>query len=218
MNTSVVSATNTAAQSAGPSTSVSQKVTPFPLTFADSLQHVEAAKIRSDDCVRNVTAAKARSRDALYELISSVDASIETGFRNKGTSDCLANETLLNQRYPGIVGTTFYHKLGYVAFGDNAKAVSAIVHVIKVSEHRRKTGQTFVHWLKAEGGLQKIRTTYNIDGTLKTVKNEDGSRDSTEGASAGDDAKRYLERARELFQDTNDVVTIPYGQFGLIVE
>ena len=191
------------------------QVTDLPKSFTDSLTQIDAFK--------------GKFREARYQLIASVYLACHLGYKDKTKAEIDENNKLLSDRCKDlkIDGRTYYQKLGKIAFGDDSKRVSSIVHVIKVAEKHSIEPGEFVKWLKKEGGVQKIRTTYNVDGASKNdATSEDGASKNDATSEANDAAKAqaqaqtqneqyYIDQGKaDLIRSAK--VTIPVGKLSLI--
>ncbi|WP_314436811.1 hypothetical protein [Massilia timonae] len=170
----------------------------FPKSFTDSLGQIDAFK--------------GKYRDAKYQLIASVYLACQLGFKTKAKID--ENNKILSDKCKDlkIDGRTYYQKLGKIAFGDDSKRVSSIVHVIKVAEKHSVEPDDFVEWLKNKGGVQKIRTTYNVDGTTKDGASTKAN-DATQAQAKND--QYYIDKGKASLTSSAKA-TIPVGQLSLI--
>lgn len=84
--------------------------------------------------------------------------------------DKLLDDACETNKYKNIETSSHLHKLTKLAIGDNTKAVSAMVHVIKVALAFQVTPDNAIDWLVGQGGFQKVRTTYDSEGNPKAVR------------------------------------------------
>lgn len=171
-----------------------------PLSFGESLTQIDAFK--------------GKFREARYHLIASVYLACHLGYKDKSNAEIDENNKLLSDRCKElkIDGRTYYQKLGKIAFGDDSKRVSSIVHVIKVAEKHSVEPDDFVEWLKKEGSVQKIRTTYNVDGGTKSnalSKVTDAAKDQAQND------QYYVDKGKAHLTSSAKA-TIPVGQLSLI--
>jgi len=173
----------------------------IPKSFMDSLTQIDAFK--------------GKFREAKYLLIASVYLACQLGYKNKKKAEIDKNDEVLSERCKdlNIDGRTYYQKLGKIAFGDDSKRVSSIVHVIKVAEMHSIDAADFVEWLKREGGIQKIRTTYNADGSEK----KDCAQAKAIGAKKIDTQpdEYYIEKGKADLS-SSAATTIPAGKLPVI--
>ena len=175
-------------------------VNDLPKSFTDSLTQIDAFR--------------GKFREARYQLIASVYLACHLGYKDKTKAEIDENNKLLSDRCKRlkIDGRTYYQKLGKIAFGDDSKRVSSIVHVIKVAEKHSVEPGNFVEWLKKEGGVQKIRTTYNVDGASKT----DVPSKANDAANAQAQNDQYYIDQGKADLTSSAKATIPVGKLSLI--
>ncbi len=180
------------------------KVAIVEMTFSDSLGHAKLTH--------------ARSRDALYDCLSAAFSAYEIGFKDKLPEVRDANAETLDKAcndagIENIESNDVFQKLAKYTFGNDSKFVSSVVHVLRVADKRKPSSDSFVNWLKAEGGVQSVRTKYKSDGTQK----QRGTK--TEGKTSGnkspventEDVKQYAEKAREILRNKEAIYTLPTG-------
>lgn len=166
------------------------------------------------ESLAQIDSFKRKFREAKYHLIASVYLACHLGYKNKTKEEIDENDKLLSARCKTleIDGRTYYQKLGKIAFGDDSKRVSSIVHVIKVAEKHSVEPDDFFEWLKKEGGIQKIRTTYNVDGATK-----DGTPSkSGNSAKAHEQNDRYYIEKAKADLTSSAKATIPAGELPII--
>lgn len=176
------------------------QVIDLPKSFTDSLAQIDAFK--------------GKFREAKYHLIASVYLACHLGYKNKTKPEIEANDKILIDMCTAleINGRTYYQRLGKIAFGNDSKRVSSIIHVIKVAEQHSVEPGKFVEWLKNEGGIQKIRTTYNVGGGSK-----DGAPSkSGKIAKAHEKNDRYYIEKAKADLTSSAKATIPAGELPVI--
>lgn len=83
--------------------------------------------------------------------------------------DSLLDDKCAANKYKNIESTSHLHKMTKLAIGDDTKAVSALVHVVKVALAFQVKPENATAWLVEQGGFQKVRTTYDTDGNKKVT-------------------------------------------------
>lgn len=190
------------------------KFATIPTSVCPAIANQMASSAQSfSDRLAQIDTLKGKFREAKYQLVSCVYAACHTGYKNKSKGDIEANDLVLSKKCKelNIDGRTYYQKLSKLAFGNDSKRASSIVHVIKVAEMHSIEPNNFVAWLKKEGGIQKIRTKYNVDGTIK--KNR--TMLEVNPKKECNDDQYYIEKAKEALNGSIKA-SIPSGQLDLI--
>lgn len=191
------------------------KVIPLPQGISDDTSKPWTFTNR----IERILISKGKYRETLYFLIGELYAACRLGFTGITEAEREENMKVLACACvkAGVTGKDYYLMLGKLAFGDDSKQVSSIVHVIKVAEKNDVAPFNFVSWLIEKGGVQAIRSNYRSDGTLKPEKKVDDSKTSSaESSNASDsDVQTYITMGKTAL-NTRVVATIPKGQLSII--